>query len=48
MFDHGKRTNLEAYQTYSVQMPATPKPTLMSQVTENISDVRVLSTGMEF
>ena len=42
------RTNLEAYQTYSVQVPATPKSTLMSQVTENITDVRVLSTGMAF
>ena len=48
MFDHSKRTNLEAYQTYSIQVLATPKATLMSQVTENITDVRVFSTGMAF
>ena len=48
MFDHSKRTKLEAYQIYSVQVPATPKPTVMSQVTENIAEVRVLSSGMAF
>ena len=29
-------------------VPATPKPTLTSQVTEDITNVRVLSTGMTF
>ena len=48
MIDHSNRTNSEAHQTYSIQVPATPKSTLMSQVTENITDVRVLSTGIAF
>ena len=46
MFDHSNGTNLQAHHTYSVKVPATPKTTLLSQVTEDITNVRVLSTGM--
>ena len=48
MSDHSHGTNLQARQTYSVKVPATPKTTLPSQVTEDITNVRVLSTGMTF
>ena len=48
MSDHSNGTNLQAHQTYSVKVPATPKTTLPSQVTEDITNVRVLSTGMTF
>ena len=48
MINHSNETNLQTYQTYSVEVPAAPEPTLMSQVTEDITNVRVLSTGMTF
>ena len=48
MFDHTNGTNVQTYQTYSVKVPATSEPTLMSQVTEDITNVRALSTGMTF
>ena len=48
MSDHSNGTNLQAHQTYSVKVPPTPKTTLLSQVTEDITNVRVLSTGMKF
>ena len=48
MFDHSNGTNLQAHQTYSVRVPATSKTTLLSQVAEDITNVRVLSTGMKF
>ena len=48
MSDHSNGTTLQAHHTYSVKVPATPKPTLTSQVTEDITNVRVLSTGMTF
>ena len=48
MFDRSNGNNLQAHQTYSVKVPATPKATLLSQVTEDITNVRVLSTGMTF
>ena len=48
MSDHSNGANLQAHHTYSVKVPATPKPTLTSQVTEDITNVRVLSTGMTF
>ena len=48
MSDHSHGTNLRAHQTYSVKVPATPKTTLLSQVNEDITNVRVLSTGMTF
>ena len=48
MSDLSNGTNLQAHQTYSVKVPATPKTTPPSQVTEDITNVRVLSTGMTF
>ena len=48
MSDHSNGTNLQAHQTYPVKVPATPKTTLLSQVTEDINNVRVLSTGKIF
>ena len=48
MFDHSNGANLQAHQTYSVKVPATPKTTRLSQATEDITNVRVLSTGKTF
>ena len=46
MLDYSHPTDPLTHQTYSVKVPATPEPTLMTQVTKDTTDVRALSTGM--
>ena len=46
--DHSHPIDPQTNQTYSLKMPTTPEPSLMTQVTEDITNVRVFSAGMAF